>query len=99
MIDKVIKSTAAMKHLDAFKLREAGDQYRRALAAPEARGDIIALSEGKEFGEQISRGAFGQIAKDVVSGWKALRSQRTGLFPEVGVNVNADFIQLEKENQ
>lgn len=96
MIDKVIKSTAAMKHLDAFKLREAGDQYRRALAAPEARGDIIALSEGKEFGEQISRGAFGQIAKDVVSGWKALRSQRTGLFPEVGVNVNADFIQLEK---
>jgi DNA-directed RNA polymerase subunit N (RpoN/RPB10) len=96
MIDKVIKSTAAMKHLDAFKLREGGEQYRRALAAPEARGDVIALSEAKEFEEQVSKGAFGQITRDVLNGIKALRSRKTGLFPEVGVNVNADFIQLQK---
>ena len=96
LIDKVIKSTAAIKHLDGFKLREGGEQYRRAIVSPELRGDVVALSEGVDFSTQISKGQFGKIARDVVNATKAITKGPKSLVPEVGVNINADFITLEK---
>ena len=96
LVDNAIKSNSAIKHLDGFRLREGGEQYKRAIKAEEFKEDVFDLSRSENFLAQFARGKPGQITSDVKNLVKSiLKGPRTKLVQ--GVNNPIEFETLVKE--
>ena len=96
LVDNAIKSNSAIKHLDGFRLREGGEQYKRAIKAEEFKEDVFDLSRSENIFAQLARGKPGQITSDVKNLVKSiLKGPRTKLVQ--GVNNPIEFETLVKE--
>ena len=96
LIDNAIQSQSAIKHLGAFRLREAGEQYTRAARPEEFRGDLIDLSRKDQ---QLSKGYAREVARDIRNLFKAIKSspEKKNLQFDEGVKPSIEFVELQKE--
>tara|TARA_R100001591_G_scaffold45155_1_gene56223 strand:- start:5553 stop:11159 length:5607 start_codon:yes stop_codon:yes gene_type:complete len=98
IIQEAFIARSAEKHLDGFRMRAGGEQFRRA-AQGEFRGDILAVSEEREFAKQLKKGAMGDFIRDIRVSRQAIKAQQSAsptIKPVVGVTPPPQFLNLTR---
>ena len=98
LIQEAFIARSAQKHLDGFRMRAGGEQFRRA-AQGEFRGDVLAVSEERAFTKQIAKGSMMDFIRDIRISRQAIKAQRPGstmMKPVVGVTPPPEFLNLTR---
>ena len=90
----------AGENFNVRRLQTAGQQFEEARVPLELRGDVLAISEGQDFTQQLQKGSVGKTIKTLetfIDSIKSYYKSQPTLAPQVGYKIAPEFVTLEKQ--